>query len=125
MLRLIPVLALLVLYGCSAAPAPDPAFPPVLNIENRGGPGFVVRINGTDVARAPCTGPGVYPLSPGEAGVPALPWAMSVTRQRDGKVILTADVSHLPMWLFQMGDEIGLNAVAEAGPPGPSCPPGE
>ena len=111
---------LVLLAGCSTQP--NTAFPPVLNIENRGGPEFVVSINGTEVTRVACD-VGAAPLTPGQAGVPLLPWDLSVTRPADGKVILTARVTELPRWLFQMGDGIGLGTVAVAGPPGPSCPP--
>ena len=99
-----------------------PAFPPVLNIENRGGPEFVVTINGKAVANVGCN-VGATPLAPGNAGVPPLPWALTVTRQRDGAVVLSATLTQLPQWLFQMGDDIGLGSTAVAGPPGPSCPP--
>jgi hypothetical protein len=54
-----------------------------LNIENRGGPAFVVSINGIEVTRAACD-VGAGPLVPGHAGVPDLPWDLAVTRQ--GKV---------------------------------------
>jgi hypothetical protein len=119
-------LVLLVLAGCSALPAPTATtnfgFPPVLNLENRGGPGFVVNINGSDVAHIACN-VGANPLTPGEDGVPALPWTVSVTRLRDAKVVLAADVTQLPQWLVQIGESIGMGSTPVSGPAGPSCPP--
>ena len=111
-----------VLAGCATLPTPRPAFPAELNLENRGGPGFVVNLNGTDVAIVGCN-VGVSPLAPGTAGVPALPWRMTVTRQRDGRVVYTGVVTQLPQWLVQIGEDIGMGSTAVAGPPGPTCPP--
>ena len=102
-----------VLAGCATLPTPRPAFPAELNLENRGGPGFVVNLNGTDVAIVGCN-VGVSPLAPGTAGVPALPWRMTV---------YTAAVTRLPQWLVQIGEDIGMGSTAVAGPPGPTCPP--
>lgn len=119
-MRRLLALALLVLAGCSAVATPS--FPPELNLVNRGGPAFVLSINGTDVATVRCN-VGVQALAPGVAGVPALPWHLTVTRQRDGRVIYTADVTQLPLWLVQIGEDFGTGTAPVSGPPGPKCPP--
>lgn len=121
MRRLIP-LVLVVLAGCSTATASTPVYPLELNLENRGGPSFVVNINGADVATVGCN-VGASPLAPGVAGVPALPWHLTVTRQRDGRVVDTVDITRLPQWLVQIGEDIGMGSTPVAGPPGPTCPP--
>jgi hypothetical protein len=124
-----PSLALLValLVGACGTTVPatttNPAFPPVLNVQNRGGPAFVVRINDRDVTTVAC-GSGAT-LTPAQGGVPELPWTLAVVRMRDGNVVLMASVMELPRWLVQIGDATvgALATVAVAGPPGPSCPP--
>ena len=114
---------LVLLAACSSLPTPTqaPAFPPVLSVENRGGPAIVVRVDGVEVATVACDSGTM--LTPGVGGVPPLPWAMTVIRQRDNAVVLTAQVSDLPKWLVQIGTDVGLGSVPVAGPPGPSCPP--
>jgi len=115
------------IVGCSITPSPSPtdesAFPPVLTVDNRGGPAFTVLIGGVEVARVSCDAGAS--ISPGQAGVPDLPWDLSVVRVRDGTVVLEAHVVALPRWFTQIGDDTGgggLSTVAVAGPPGPSCP---
>lgn len=114
--------AVAALAGCSMAPTPVPAFPAELNLENRGGPAFVVNINGSDVVTVECN-VGVYPLAPGNDSLSALPWHLRVARQRDGRIIYEGEVTKLPLWLVQIGEDIGLGSTAVAGPPGPTCPP--
>jgi hypothetical protein len=113
---------LLVSCALVATPAQTiSAFPPVLNLENRGGPTFVVSVGGVEVARVRCN-EGAAPVVAGQDGVADLPWALSVVRLGDGQVVLRSNVTELPMWLVQIGDEIGIGSVAVAGPPGPTCP---
>lgn len=114
--------AVVVLAGCSTSPTPLPAFPAELNLENRGGPAFVVNINGSDVVTVECN-VGVSPLAPGSDDVPTLPWHLTVTRQRDRRLVYEGEVTQLPRWLVQIGEDIGLASTAVAGPPGPTCPP--
>lgn len=86
----------------------------------------MVQIGGTTVATVVCnTG---ATITPGQAGVPPLPWDLKVTRRRDGAVLVDTHLADLPRWLVQIGDgpgAAGLVTVAVAGPPGPTCPPGE
>src|SRR5829696_3076829 len=84
----------LTLASCSlSAPSPDPPIPAALYFENRGGPGLDVRINGRDAVVVPCDG---YPtLIPGDQGMPALPWKLSVTRSRDHVVVYSGRVATL------------------------------
>ena len=129
------LLAFALVSACTATPSPPPTAPQtsapiqtdlngrpsVLYVENRGGPAFVVRINGTDALSVACN---TYPsLAPGEGGVAALPWDVSFVR--DGVVVYSAHVSRLPAWYVQIGDTLlGLGYDPVLGPPGPSCPPG-
>jgi len=112
----------LALASCSViAPRPGPTSPVALYFENRGGPALDVSINGIGAAAIPCDG---YPtLIPGEGGVPPLPWAVSVTRSRDGVVVYSGLVAKLPAWFVQIGDRVlGLGFTPVEGPAGPSCP---
>ena len=79
-------------------------------------------INGKDVASVGCN-VGASPLAPGTADVPALPWHLMVVRQRDRRVVYTAEVTQLPEWLVQIGEDVGMGSTPVAGPPGPTCPP--
>jgi hypothetical protein len=113
---------LLALASCSLiGPSVGPTSPLALYFENRGGPALNVTINGTAAVAVPCDG---YPtLSPGERGLPPLPWAVSVTRSRDGVVVYSGLVSSLPAWFVQIGDNVlGLGFSPVEGPAGPSCP---
>jgi len=110
------------LAGCSVfAPTDGPTSPAVLYFENRGGPTLNVRINGADAINVPCNG---YPtLIPSEAGLPPLPWTVSVARTRDGSVVYSGLVATLPAWFVQIGDSVlGLNFTPVSGPAGPTCP---
>jgi hypothetical protein len=112
--------AALVLVSCT--PSAQPQGAEVLYVENRGGPAFVIRLDGAAGLTVDCDANPT--LTPGRGGIPDLPWAMEVTRQRDGVVIFSGQVSHLPQWYVQIGDSVlGLNASAVSGPAGPSCPP--
>lgn len=126
-IRLPAVLALVLLAaGCSNTTPGITTGPPVLNVENRGGPSFRILIDGVVVATVGCVdGGGGATLVPGQGGVPKLPWDLSVVRVRDGKVELTEHVDALPRWLFQLGGDFGPSLGTEpvAGPPGPTCPP--
>ena len=78
-------------------------------------------INGKDAVAVPCDG---YPtLTPGDRGMPPLPWAVSVTRSRDRVVVYSGLVASLPAWFVQIGDTVlGLGFTPVLGPAGPSCP---
>ena len=92
-----------------------------LEVENRGGPAFVVLAGDIEVARIPCNGGAT--VIPGRGFVPPLPWDLTVVRSSDGSVVLRETVADLPKFLFQIGDQIGLGMTPVAGPPGPACPP--
>jgi hypothetical protein len=113
---------LFALASCSLiGPSTGPTSPIALYVENRGGPALDVTINDIDTVAVPCEG---YPtLIPGEAGIPPLPWAVSVTRSRDGVVVYSGLVSSLPAWFVQIGDTVlGLGFTPVSGPAGPTCP---
>lgn len=85
MRRRLLALAVLVLVSCT--PSAQPSGTPVLYVENRGGPAFVMRLNGAAGLTVDCD---AYPtVTPGRGGIPDLPWAMEVTRQHDGLVIFS------------------------------------
>ncbi|HEX8026195.1 MAG TPA: hypothetical protein VF484_08320 [Candidatus Limnocylindrales bacterium] len=107
--------------GCSLV-SPQPPDPQRgLNLENRGGPVYVVRIAGSDVVEVPCDSSKI--LTPGQPGVPQLPWSISIVRKRDGAVLFAGDVGALPRWFIEIGDTpLGLGDTPVAGPAGPTCP---
>jgi hypothetical protein len=92
-----------------------------LEIENRGGPAFVVLAGDIEIARIPCNGGAT--VIPGRGLVPPLPWDLTVVRSSDGSVVRRATVTDLPQFLVQIGDQIWLGTTPVAGPPGPPCPP--
>jgi hypothetical protein len=115
------------LVACSSevqSPTPGAAFPMALSFENRGGPAFSVQIGTAVIATVACNSGTT--LTPGQGGVPVLPWDLKITRVRDGSVLADLRVTELPRWFTQIGEDAGgggLSAFPVAGPPGPSCPP--
>ncbi|HEX5015148.1 MAG TPA: hypothetical protein VFV72_13440 [Candidatus Limnocylindrales bacterium] len=92
----------------------------LLHVENRGGPDLVFMINGAFPVGVPCDGGAE--ITTNQAGIPLLPWHLEVRRARDAAIVLTEDVSELPRWFVQIGDEtLGLSASPIEGPPGPPC----
>ena len=107
----------LLLVGCSS-----PAGAGTLHVENRGGPDLVVRVAGAPDVMVPCDGGAS--LVPGTAGMPNLPWSLEVRRVADGSLVLATEVTELPRWFVQIGDEVvgtGLGTSPVEGPPGPAC----
>ena len=119
MLRLTPFFLALA-AGCTAvAPLPTPATTgglPIgqLAIISKGGPAASVRINGTEAVRVPCNGGAA--LTPGDQGLPALPWNLQVVDQANSHVMLDARVTELPRWLLIERDSAELSTNAIAGP---------
>jgi hypothetical protein len=96
-------------------------FPAVLSVHGRGNPPVNIEIGQVVVLRLGCDrGGGVLP---GASGMPPLPWDVRVTRQTDGRVLLSSRVTELPRWIEIIGRDAGVSSVPVAGPPGPSCPP--
>ena len=109
--------AMLVVAGCS-----EPVAFGTLHAENRGGPDLLFNVSAAVQVRLPCDGGAS--LVPGVGGLPHLPWHLEVRRAADGAVVLRAEVTELPRWFVQLGDEVvggGLNASPVAGPAGPPC----
>jgi len=109
--------AMLVVAGCS-----EPVASGTLHAENRGGPDLLFNVSAAVQVRLPCDGGAS--LVPGVGGLPHLPWHLEVRRAADGAVVLRAEVTELPRWFVQLGDEVvggGLNASPVAGPAGPPC----
>lgn len=110
------------LAACNlVTPSAEPTSPVALYFENRGGPPLDVSINQVHVLVVACDG---YPtLVPSEGGLPALPWAVTVTRNGDGEVVYSGLVATLPAWFVQIGNSVlGFGFTPVAGPGGPSCP---
>ena len=115
--------------GCGApslsAPPPsaqssrDPS--DALYVENRGGPDFVLLVDSMPEMQVPC---GAHlKLSPGDPGLSDLPWLLEARLASSGEVILTDQVTELPIWLVQLGtDGLGLSTTAALGPT-VTCPP--
>jgi hypothetical protein len=126
-LRAVILSLLFALAACSPmvqSPTPAAAFPAALSFENRGGPAFTVQIGAAVIATVACNSGTT--LTPGQAGVPVLPWDLKVIRVRDGNVLVDLRVTELPRWFVQIGGDAGgggLSAFPVAGPAGPSCPP--
>ena len=120
--HLMAIAAFLVASCATFVPSPSPV--QVLNLENRGGPAFVVWVNGVEAGTVPCN---AYPtVSPGQNGLPPLPWAVSVTRQTDGVVLWSGMVPNLPAWYVQIGGTVlGVGFSPVSGPAGPTCPPAD
>jgi hypothetical protein len=112
------------LLACSEAKTPvastEAAFPAVLTIDSRGGPPIIVKAGSIELARVPCSGGAV--VTPGDPGVPELPWQLTVVKQSDGKVLLTSLVTALPQWLVLFGEDAGIGNTPVLGPSGPPCP---
>lgn len=104
------------------APTTSPRLPQELYLENRGGPTFTVRIGGNDITTVSCDAGAT--LTAGQENVPPLPWDVKLIRVRDGATIVAAQITGLPRWFVQIGDEpLGFSTSPVGGPMGPSCLP--
>jgi hypothetical protein len=100
---------------------PSSGWPPVLSLENRGGPTLVIGINGSEVAKVECNDTST--LTPGEGAVPQLPWALTIVRQTDAAPVFAGQITALPQWYLQIGGtSLGLGSTPPIGP-AVSCPP--
>ncbi len=88
------VVALAACSQVAQSTAPGAAFPAALSFENRGGPAFTIKIGTSIMATVACNSGAT--LTPGQAGVPALPWDFKVIRVRDGSVLVDLRVTELP-----------------------------
>lgn len=114
------------LPGCATSETPRPSpispFPPVLTIDSRGAPLVIIEIGTFEAARIACDAGGI--VTPGEAGVPQLPWDLRVVKQSDGRVLLSSRVTQLPQWIVMFGEDVGIGSTPVAGPQGRPCPSG-
>jgi hypothetical protein len=112
--------AIVLLVGCSPVTPPERtlgtgvAFPPVLNVDVRGNPPLTVEIGTVEAARLACSSGAI--VTPGEGGIPALPWDIRVVSQVDGRVLLADRITELPKWLIVFGNEAALGSTPVAGP---------
>ena len=116
-----------IVAACSPTVSPSPTssagFPAVLSVESRGGPTLVVAVNGSEVARVECNDTAT--LVPGEAGLPPLPWTVSIARELDAVTVFSGQVTALPQWYLQIGDSaLGIGSTPPIGP-AVTCPPSE
>jgi hypothetical protein len=123
--RLVLAVTVLLLTACSPAASQSQSttsgFPPVLSIENRGGPRLYVSVNGSDVATVGCNE--VSTIAPGRAGVPDLPWTLSIVRELGTPPIFTGEITALPRWYLQVGEtSLGVGSTPPIGP-AVTCPP--
>lgn len=96
-------------------------FPPVLSLENRGGPTLVIQVNGSEVATIECNDTST--LAPGNSGMPGLPWALAIVRQADAAPVFAGQITTLPQWYLQIGEtSLGLGQTPPIGP-AVTCPP--
>lgn len=96
-------------------------WPPVLSLENRGGPTLVVQVNGAEVATIECNDTST--LTPGKGGMPQLPWALTIVRQLDAAPVFAGQITTLPQWYLQIGGtSLGLGSTPPIGP-AVTCPP--
>lgn len=125
--RLALTLTGLLLIACSPTVSPSPTipsgFPPVLSVENRGGPTLVVSVNESEVATIECNDAST--LTPGQAGLPELPWTLSIVRKQGALPVFTGQITALPQWYLQIGEtSLGLGTTPPIGP-AVTCPPSE
>lgn len=120
--RLTIFLLLGVLVGCASSSASLRAFPAVLNYDTRGAPRTILEIGTVEVARIGCNDGGV--VTPGQAGVPPLPWDLRLVAEGDGRLLLSTRVAELPQWVVLIGDSPMISSIPVAGPAGPPCPSG-
>ncbi len=111
-----------VLIGCASSSASLTAFPAVLNYDTRGAPRTILEIGTVEVAHVGCNDGGV--VTPGEAGVPPLPWDLRLVVESDGRVLFSRRVTELPQWVVVIGDSPTISSIPVAGPAGPPCPSG-
>ena len=119
--------------GC-ASPVPsastaipvDPSALPgqalVLTFDGRNNVPVILRVGSVEIARIGCTA-ATRTFAPGQNGVPALPWDLTVVRQSDGKVLLSAQVTSMPKWLLMFDDDPQLGVLPALGPMPPTCSP--
>jgi hypothetical protein len=109
-------------FGCTLLPAAETTgFPPVLNVENRGGPDLIVEVNGAVAATVPCES--AAEVVPGQLGVAGLPWNLKIKRRAGDVLLFAGEVTELPKWFVQIGQtSLGLGSKPVAGPAGPPCP---
>jgi hypothetical protein len=116
-----------IVVGCSPAISRDPkapqGWPLELSFDGRGNAPVILRINGVDVAHLPCLQGETRTFGPGTGSVPALPWNLQVIRERDGQVLLNADVSSLPKFIVAFPDDVGIGSNPALGPAPPTCAP--
>lgn len=103
-------------------PSPTSPLPAVLSIDSRGGPPVIIEIGTFEAARVGCSSGEI--VTPGEAGVPPLPWDLRVIKQSDGQVLLSSRITELPQWVVLFGEAVQIGSTPVAGPAGPPCPSG-
>jgi hypothetical protein len=116
------VLAALV-FGCTRSAEPSAlaiVSGRALNVDSRGSPAVIVRINRAEATHVPCQAGAV--ITPGEEGIPALPWDLEVIREGDGTLVFSRRITQLPQWLLLFGNQVELSATPIQGPAGPPCP---
>ena len=117
------VLVAAVALGCTQQGGPAPASAPAsLSVDSRGGPAVIIRINRGDVSHLRCQGGAI--LSPGQPGIPTLPWDLEVSRESNGQILFAQQITQLPQWLLIFGERFELSASPILGPAGPPCPSG-
>jgi hypothetical protein len=92
-----------------------------LIVHGRGNPTVNVEIGQVVVLRLGCDAGGE--VVPGASGTAPLPWEVRVTRQPDGRLLLSSRVTELPRWIEIIGEEASVSSFPVAGPPGASCQP--
>jgi hypothetical protein len=105
-------IAALAVLACNASPIEEERGG--LQVLSKGGPPVNLQVNGQDVAEVACNG-GEF-LTPGEKGLPRLPWDLKVISLTDGRTLLDQRVIELPRWLLVQRDSVGISSSPILGP---------
>jgi hypothetical protein len=112
--------------GCTSAIPADPAALPgqplVFTFDGRNNVPVILRIGSVEIARIGCQD-ATQAFTPGQDGVPLLPWDLQVLRQSDGRALLSAHITSMPKWLLMFDDNPQLGVIPALGPAPPSCAP--
>ena len=87
---------------------------PMLDIQSKGGPAVIARVNGVDAAHVVCNGGQL--IFAADQGTMLLPWNVQVAREIDGRILLDQRVTALPRWMLITQTTVGISEQAIAGP---------
>ena len=111
-MRILLAIVAVAALGCDAPPID--ATPGSLEVLSKGSPPVKLQVNGRDVVEVPCNGGEL--LTPGDNGLPRLPWDVKVISMTDGRTLLDQRIAELPRWLLVLRDSAGVSSSPILGP---------